>query len=84
MTRTKRKRLFLEKDPPKPGDLVLLKRGHAFRTLPQGKGGLVRYSREDEVALLIGFDHFLEDALLLSLGSYTMGWYDVREYTIVP
>ena len=57
----------------------MLKRGHAFRTLPSGKGSILRYSRDRELALVMGLDKFLEDALLLVVGGTTLGWYDVKE-----
>jgi len=84
MTRTKKVRLFAESGAPRPGDLVLLEPGHSFRTSPGNKGRILRYSQKNEVALIIGFDKFLEDALLVSLGNNTMGWYDVRDYVPCP
>jgi len=84
MTPSKRKRLYMEAGHPHPGDLVALKRGHAFRTLPQARGSILRYSRENEVALVLGLDRFLEDMLLLTLGSDTLGWYDITEVMPCP
>jgi len=69
----------MEAGHPHPGDLVLLKERHAFRTLPQSRGSILRYSSENEIALVIGLDRFLEDMLVMPIGTNTIGWFDITE-----
>ena len=77
MTKTKRKRLHLERMLPLPGDVIHVKPGTNMCHRPTWNSGVKVKLWSDEMlgqrALLIGFDEFIEWALVMTAKG-RLGW----------
>lgn len=79
MTPTKRKRLYLECEMPKPGDMILLKGVNEFRTSANVfQSHHIRKTKMNELALVMGLNKWLDWMLVLSSAG-TLGWLVVEE-----